>query len=334
MDKPTVLSCIQPSGDLHLGNYFGAVSNWVKLQDRYRCIYGVVDLHAMTKPPYDPRKLQQFTYRIFADLLACGIDPQKSILFIQSLVPEHTELCWILSCVASYGDLTRQTQFKDQFDQYRDKKFISAGFFNYPVLQAADILIYGADFVPVGRDQEQHLELARDIGKRFNSYFGEYFREPQVLLTDTPKIRSSADPNQKMSKSLGPKHYIGLFEAADSVRAKIRSAVTDTGILPPGVYMSSGVENLFEILKACGKQSEADALLKEYDAGVRQYRRLKEVVSDAVVELTDTFRARRADIVADRASVKRTAGEMSAAAREIARKTLAAVRQRVGLPKL
>ena len=333
MDKPTVLSCIQPSGDLHLGNYFGAVSNWVKLQDRYRCIYGVVDLHAMTKPPYDPRKLELYTYRIFADLLACGIDPQKSILFIQSLVPEHTELCWILSCVASYGDLTRQTQFKDQFDQYRDNKFISAGFFNYPVLQAADILIYDADFVPVGKDQEQHLELARDIAKRFNSYFGEYFREPQVLLTDTPKIRSSADPNQKMSKSLGLRHYIGLFEAEDSVRAKIRSAVTDTGILPPGVYMSPGVENLFEILKACGKQFEADALLKEYDAGVRRYGQLKEVVAEAVVELTAAFRARRAEVASDPASVKRTAREMSATAREIARKTLADVRERVGLPK-
>lgn len=331
-----VLSGIQPTADMHIGNYFGAVKNWVALQDSYECLYGVVDLHAITMP-YDPAQLRSNTERMIVDLLACGIDPQKAILFIQSLVPEHTELCWILSCLCPFGDLRRMTQFKDKSDLIAGQdstQFVSAGFFSYPVLQAADILVYRAQHVPVGKDQEQHLELSRDIARRFNSQFGvEFFPEPAPLFTPTPKVMSLVDPTKKMSKSAGDRHYVGLFEDEKSVRAKIKSAVTDSGDLPADAEMSPGVVNLFEILKACGKTAEAEALLKEYNAGKRQYRELKEVVADALVELTGNLRARRAEILKDVAAVNLQVKEMSEKARGIAKETLKEVRAIMGLPE-
>lgn len=331
MSKGTVLSCIQPSGELHVGNYFGAVANWVRLQDNYRCIYGVVDLHAMTKP-YTRDLLRQNTEQMVIDLIACGLDPAKSLIFIQSLVPEHTELCWIFNSVCSYGDLTRQPQFKAEYDQAEDK-FISSGFFTYPVLQAADILIYLAEYVPVGEDQRHHIELTRNIAQRFNSQFGQFFPEPKMLATETPRIHSLADPEKKMSKSLGPKHYIGMFEDENSVRAKIKAAVTDSGILNPGAVMSPGVTTLFEIMKACGKDAEVDALLKEYESGNRQYGRLKDVVADALVELTGKFSKKRAELMGNHDAVMRTIREMSVQAHEIAQSTLREVRALVGLPE-
>jgi tryptophanyl-tRNA synthetase len=331
-----VLSGIQPTADMHIGNYFGAVKNWVALQDSYECLYGVVDLHAITMP-YDPAQLRFNTERMVIDLLACGIDPQKAILFIQSLIPEHTELCWILSCLCPFGDLRRMTQFKDKSELIAGQdatQFVSAALFTYPVLQAADILVYRAQHVPVGKDQEQHLELSRDIARRFNSQFGvEFFPEPAPLFTPTPKILSLVDPTKKMSKSAGDRHYIGLFEDEKIVRAKIKSAVTDSGDLKAGAEMSPGVVNLFEILNACGKTAEAESLLKEYNAGRLQYSKLKEVVADALVELTRNLRARRAEISKDISGVNRQVREMSEKARVIARETLKEVRAIMGLPE-
>ena len=223
-----VLSCVQPTGDLHLGNYFGAVKNWVDIQDTYSCIYGVVDCHSMTMP-YKAADLRENTWKMAFQLVACGIKPEN--LFIQSLVPEHTELCWILSNVTSFGELSKMTQFKDKREQLEEKDnqaFISSGLFSYPVLQAADILIYRADYVPVGKDQEQHLELSRNIAARFNHQFGkEYFVHPEPLFTEIPKLLSPADPTKKMSKSLGEKHYINLFGDPNRIRKQIKSAVTD-----------------------------------------------------------------------------------------------------------
>ena len=263
MQKKRVLSCIQPTGEMHLGNYFGAIKNWVDIQDKYECIYGVVDLHAMTMP-YKPEELYENTTRMVVDLLACGIDPEKSVLFIQSLVPQHTELTWIFNCVCSYGELSRMTQFKDKSELLEEGAkghFISAGLFTYPVLQAADILIYKAELVPVGKDQEQHLELSRNIAVRFNNQFGSIFPEPQPLFTDVPKLMSLAEPTKKMSKSLGDKHVLGLFEAEDSIRKKIRSAVTDLG--EESKEMSPGVQNLFTLLKASGNEVTHDILMKD-----------------------------------------------------------------------
>lgn len=334
-----VLSCIQPTSEMHIGNYFGAVANWVALQETYSCIYGVVDLHAMTMP-YDPPELRKTTERMFIDLMACGIDPGKSIIFIQSLVPEHTELCWIFNCIASYGELTRMTQFKDKRALLeatgKPDQFVSAGLFTYPVLQAADILIYRAKYVPVGKDQEQHLELSSNIAERFNKRFGEFFPVPEPLFTEVPKIMSPADPGKKMSKSLGDRHYIGLFEDEQSIRKKIMSAVTDTGpdALPPGVEMSPGVENLFEILTACGKTDEAAAFLKEYRASKLKYVHLKEAVATALVELTSSLRAKQKEIESNKREVWKKVYQMSEQAREIAGDTLREVRKRVGLPEI
>jgi tryptophanyl-tRNA synthetase len=256
-------------------------------------------------------------------------------------VPEHTELAWIFSCVASYGDLTRQIQFKEKSEQLAAKvaedptkgEFISVGLFNYPVLQAADILLYRAGFVPVGKDQEQHLELSRSIAKRFNYQFGEdYFPEPQVLATETPKVLSLADPTKKMSKSLGPKHYIGLFEDEKSVRSKVKSAVTDTGA--PDVEMSPGVDNLLGLLRACNQQDKAQSFATEYaSGGQRRYAPLKEAVADALVELTSNLRVRRDEIAKDREQVRKTMWDNAQKAHEIAAQTIKDVRRLAGLPK-
>lgn len=326
------MSGIQPTGEIHIGNYFGAIRNWVKIQEQYDCVYGVVDLHAMTMP-YNAMELKENTMRMAIDLIACGIDPEKSTLFIQSLVPEHTELTWILNCVASYGELTRMTQFKDKSEVVENSgksAFISAGLFTYPILQAADILIYKADFVPVGRDQVQHLELSRNIAVRFNNQFGEYFPEPQALLTDIPKLVSLADPSKKMSKSLGDKHHIGLFEDESSVRKKVKTAVTDTGERTDD-KMSPGVENLFNLIKACGKDKEYDELLTSYNAGNLKYKELKDTTSDALVELTSSSRKKREELMRDKARLEKVIRQSSQKAREYASQTVNEVKKLIGL---
>lgn len=336
MKNNRVLSCIQPTGEMHLGNYFGAIKNWVKLQDEYECIYGVVDLHSMTMP-YQADELKNNTLQMAIELLACGIDPEKSILFIQSLVPQHTELNWIFNCVCSYGELSRMTQFKDkslQLEACESTNFVSVGLFNYPVLQAADILIYRAGLVPVGKDQEQHLELSRNIAVRFNNQFGEYFPEPKPLFTEVPKLLSMADPTKKMSKSLGSKHYIGLFEDEKSIRKKVNKAVTDTGDDQKAGEMSPGVANLFALLKAAENMADHDALMNEYNQGGLQYGKLKAAVGDTLVKLTDGFKARKRELEADKGEVDRLLQASSARARQIAAETMREVRERTGLPQI
>ncbi len=207
-------------------------------------------------------------------------------MFIQSLIPEHTELSWIFNCVSSYGEVTRMTQFKDKSQQINEKDkdaFISTGLFTYPVLQAADILIYRADYVPVGKDQEQHLELSRNIAQRFNQVVGkEYFVLPETLYTEVPKVLSTADPSKKMSASLGPKHHISVFSEADVIRKQIKSAVTDSGDTPAG-QISPGVENLFSLLKAAGGHPDLASFREHAISGTLQYGRLKEAVADVII---------------------------------------------------
>jgi tryptophanyl-tRNA synthetase len=327
-----VLSGVQPTAQLHIGNYFGAIANWVELQEKYRCVYGVVDLHAMTMP-YDADELRANTRAMFADLMACGLDPERCILFVQSLVPEHSELNWLLGCLCSYGDLTRMTQFKDKSDQIGERggKFVSSGLFTYPVLQAADILVYRAKYVPVGKDQEQHLELSRTLANRFNERFGAIFPEPRALFTNTPKVMSLADPEKKMSKSLGDKHHVALFEDEETVRAKVKTAVTDSGAPPEGMEISPGVANLLEILTACGQGDDAKQMREEYDAGTLKYSLLKSTVADALVVLTSGLRERRREILEGK-DVDRLMHEQSARAREHAAATLERVRPAVGIP--
>lgn len=331
MEKKRILSAIQPTGSMHFGNYFGAVQNWVRLQEEYNCVYGVVDYHAMTMP-YDPKKLRQNTWELIFNLLSVGVEVDN--LFIQSLVPEHAELSWILNCFCSHGRLSRMTQFKDKSLQSKEKStdsFISAGLFGYPVLQAADILIYRADYVPVGKDQDQHLELTREIAERFNQQVGkEYFVLPQTLHTEIPKVMSTADPKRKMSKSAGEKHYISVFADENRIRTQIKKAVTDTGDTPEG-QMSPGVENLFSLIKASGKTEAYNSLLTDYHTSKLQYSSLKSTVADCLVELSTKFKDNKADILSRKKEIKNQVKQSSYEIRKRAQETIKQVKELCGL---
>lgn len=326
-----VLSCIQPTGDMHLGNYFGAVKNWVDLQSKYKCVYGVVDYHAMTMP-YDVAKLRNNTWELITNLIAVGVEPNN--IFVQSLVPEHTELCWILNCFSSFGYVSRMTQFKDKSQQGMEKSkddFISVGLFDYPVLQAADILIYKADYVPVGQDQEQHLELSRDIAQRFNNAVGkEYFVLPESLFTQFPKIKSLADPSRKMSKSAGEKHFLSLFADDQIIEKRIKSAVTDLGNEPAG-QMSDGVTNLFLILEACGAGEAYASLMQDYNQGSLKYSDLKESVAGAVKDICGPFKEKKAALNKDKRAIKDQIKASSAEIRKQAQETVREVKELTGL---
>jgi len=301
------------------------------LQEEYNCVYGVVDYHAMTMP-YDPKKLRQNTWELIFNLMSVGVKAEN--LFIQSLVPEHAELGWIFNCFCSHGRLSRMTQFKDKSAQSKEKStddFISAGLFGYPVLQAADILIYRADLVPVGKDQDQHLELTREIAERFNNQVGkEYFVLPQTLHTEIPKVMSTADPKRKMSKSAGEKHYISVFSDEARIRTQIKKAVTDTGDTPEG-EMSAGVENLFSLLKASGRMDAHNSLLEDYNSNSLKYSDLKGAVADALVELSATFKANKADIISRKKEVKAQIKASSAEIRKRAQETVREVKELAGL---
>ncbi|MCH2043126.1 MAG: tryptophan--tRNA ligase [Saprospiraceae bacterium] len=330
--KKRILSAIQPTGDIHFGNYFGAVQNWVRLQEEYICTYGVVDYHAMTMP-YEPKKLRQNTWDLIINLVAIGIKPEN--LFIQSLVPEHTELAWILSCFCSHGELSRMTQFKDKSQQSSTKSddaFISAGLFGYPVLQAADILIYRADYVPVGKDQEQHLELTRNIAQRFNSRVGkEYFVAPETLFTETPKIMSLADPKKKMSKSLGPKHYVSVFEREADLRNKVKKAQMDSGEHRGTEVMLEGVTNMFAILKACEKTEISAQLRAAYLDGSLSYVDLKNAVTEALLEKVNEFSERKKELMKDKKGLKNQIKASSFEIRKRAQETIKEVKELTGI---
>lgn len=330
-EKKTVLSCIQPTGEIHLGNYFGAVQNWTTLQEKYKCYYGVVDYHAMTMP-YNVKKLRENTWELMLNLVSVGVLPEN--LFIQSLVPEHTELCWIFNNFCSIGRLTNMTQYKDKSEKSSAEStddFISAGLLDYPVLQTADILIYKADFVPVGKDQDQHLELSRSIAKRFNNQVGkEYFVMPEGLHTETPKIASTADPLRKMSKSAGEKHWISCFADEARLRKQIKSAVTDTGDTPEG-EMSPGVANLFLLMKAAGATQNHDQIMDTYKDGNLKYSELKEATADALVAMTSQFKEKKAEISEDKRALKDQIKASSIEIRKKAQETLREVKDLVGL---
>ncbi len=329
-NKKRVLSCIQPTGHMHFGNYFGAVKNWVDLQEKYDCTYGVVDYHAMTMP-YNPQKLRAATWELIFNLMATGVKADN--LFIQSLVPEHAELCWIFNCFTSYGRLQLMTQFKDKSGQKKEggDEFISAGLLDYPVLQAADILIYRADYVPIGKDQVQHLELTRTIAQRFNNQMGkEYFVMPEALLTEIPKVQSTADPSRKMSKSAGAKHYINIFDEEARIRKQIGSAVTDSGESKDG-EMSAGVENLFGLLRASGQQEAHDSLMENYLSNSLKYAELKGAVADGLVAISNEFRERKAEITSNKKDIKNQIKQSSYEIRKTAQQTIKDVKDLTGL---
>ncbi|MEC5319096.1 tryptophan--tRNA ligase [Brenneria populi subsp. brevivirga] len=328
MSKPIVFSGAQPSGELTIGNYMGALRQWVNMQDDYDCIYCIVDLHAITVRQ-DAQQLRKASLDTLALYLACGIDPQKSTIFVQSHVPEHTQLSWVLNCYTYFGELSRMTQFKDKSARYAEN--INAGLFDYPVLMAADILLYQTAQVPVGEDQKQHLELSRDIAQRFNSLYGDVFKVPEPFIPPSgARVMSLLEPTKKMSKSDDNRNnVIGLLEDPKSVVKKIKRAVTDSDEPPVvryDVVNKAGVSNLLDILSAVTGKTIAEL---EQEFSGQMYGHLKGAVADAVSGMLTDLQARYHHFRNDEALLQQImrdgAEKASARAQETLRKVYDAV---------
>ena len=322
-----VLSCIQPTGDVHLGNYLGALRNWVSGQHQADVFHGIVDLHALTVTE-QPGVLGERTLHLAAILFAVGLDPDKATVFVQSHVPEHNQLGWVMECLVSYGELSRMTQFKDKAAK-REAEFVSAGLFTYPALQAADILLYDADEVPVGEDQRQHVEITRDIAIRFNGRFGKTFVIPRAV---TPKIGARVmdlqQPANKMSKSSdGDAGIVYLLEDPTSIMKKFKRAVTDSdNEVRYDRTSKPGIANLLDILSACTGESP-ETLATKYT----QYGALKTDTGDAVVSVLTPIRDRAAELLGDKAELARLLARGAGRAREVATKTLSRAYDAIGL---
>ncbi|ATW46214.1 tryptophan--tRNA ligase [Glaesserella parasuis] len=339
MSKPIVFSGVQPSGELSLGNYLGALRNWVKMQDEYECLFCIVDLHAITVRQ-DPEALRKATLDTLAIYLACGIDPVKSTIFIQSHVPEHSQLAWILNCYTYFGEMGRMTQFKDKSARHEDN--VNVGLFTYPVLMAADILLYQANQVPVGDDQKQHLEITRDIANRFNALYGKkdaegnvlepIFAVPEVFIAKTgARIMSLLEPTKKMSKSDDNRNnVIGLLEDPKSVAKKIKRAMTD-GDEPPvvryDVQNKPGVSNLLDILASVTGKTIPE-LETEFEG--KMYGYLKTAVADEVSAMLSQLQERYHHFRNNEALLENIYREGAEKARAKAKATLADVYKKVG----
>ena len=324
--KPILFSGIQPTGDLHIGNYLGAVRNWVELQNsgEYDCHFCIVDYHSLTGN-MDANDRRDQILRTAAELIAAGIDPEKSTLFVQSHVQEHTELGWIFNCVTPITELERMTQFKDK--SIRQEKNINTGLLTYPVLQAADILLYRATHVPVGKDQVQHIELTRDIARWFNNRFETYFPETESLLTKIPKVMSLLEPTKKMSKSAGHGHYLALADEPDVILKKVKKAVTAT----EGGDIAPGVENLLMLLEEFGDASEYENFVQAEKDGSIRYGDLKESVASVLSEYFSSFRNKRRELIDSHDEVAAVLIQGAEKAGEKARGTMEEVRKIVGI---
>ncbi len=295
--KKIVLSGIQPSGLITIGNYLGAVKNWAEIQEQYNCLFMIANLHATTVRQ-DPATLKKNTLDGYAMLLACGVDPKRSIVFIQSQNPHHAEVAWALNCHTQFGELSRMTQFKDKSARYADN--INAGLFTYPTLMASDILLYQADLVPVGIDQKQHVELTRDIAQRMNGIYGKLFTVPECLFPKAgAKIMSLNDPTKKMSKSdPNPKGYVAVLDPKDTVIKKFKSAVTDSG---SGICRGEGKEgigNLMTIYSAFTGKSDEE-IMREFEG--KGYGDFKIAVGETVADILAPVRERFDELIADKA---------------------------------
>jgi tryptophanyl-tRNA synthetase len=322
-----IFSGIQPTGRKHLGNYIGAIVQWVAGQDRGDAIYCLVDAHAITVA-YEPSALREAVYDTAAILLAAGLDPERCIFFRQSDVQEHTELCWLLSSVTSFGDLNRMTQFKDKAGSQRD--LVSAGLFFYPVLQAADVLVYRAHEVPVGEDQRQHVELMRDVAERFNSRYGETLVTPEVKVPEVgARIMDLQFPENKMSTTGGsPQGTVLVLDEPEAIVKKFRSAVTDSGTDVRRGPDKAGITNLIEILAAV--QGTAPEQIEQSFNG-SGYGAFKQAVGDAVVEYLAPVRARYQELRTDESALERILAEGAEKAHAIASNTMLDVRQAMGV---
>ncbi len=328
--RPRVLSGIQPTADsFHLGNYLGAVRQWVALQDTRDAFYCVVDLHAITVP-FDPALLRRRTRVAAAQLFAAGLDPHRCAVFVQSHVPEHTELGWVLSCITGFGEASRMTQFKDKTTKGGADQ-ASVGLFTYPILQAADILIYQANEVPVGEDQRQHLELSRDLARRFNHRFGATFAVPgPYILTDVAKIADLQDPTAKMSKSSSSgQGILDILDDSATLRRKIMRAVTDPGSdIRSDDKDKPGITNLLRIYAALTGISVPELEAQYAGAG---YGRLKKDLAEVVVQAFAPIRERTEKLLADEAELDRLLAQGAVRASAVAKQTMALVRDRIGL---
>ncbi len=324
---PRVLSCIQPTGSVHLGNHLGALVNWVSGQHDGNVFHGIVDLHALTITE-QPGILGQSTVELAAMLFAVGLDPEVATVFVQSHIHEHTELAWIMECTVSFGELSRMTQFKDKSAK-REGDFISAGLFTYPALQAADILLYDADEVPVGEDQRQHIEITRDIAIRFNHRFGDTFVLPKAVHPKAgARVMDLQDPTSKMSKSAETENgIVYLLDENSVIEKKFKRAVTDSdGVVTYDRANKPGVSNLLDILSAA-TGTPAEQLAESYS----QYGPLKKDTGDAVIALVDPIRARYHELMNDKGELARLLKIGNQRAREVAAQTLDRAHRAIGL---
>lgn len=328
--KKIIFSGIQPSGILTIGNYLGALRNWVSLQDDYDCIYCVVNMHAITVRQV-PADLRRHTYEALAVYLAAGIDPEKSIIFVQSHVPAHAELAWVLNCNTMFGELSRMTQFKDKC--VKNANNINAGLFTYPTLMAADILLYQAALVPVGQDQKQHVELTRDIAERFNGLYGETFTIPEPYIPKTGmRIMSLSDPGHKMSKSdSNPNSYVAILDGRDDIIKKFKRAVTDSDSCVRYAEGKDGINNLMSIY-SCLTGKSFDEIEREFDG--HGYGDFKLAVGETTADALAPLREEYARLIADKAYLEQIMKSGAESALRIASRTMRKVYKKTGFVQL
>ena len=324
--KKNMLSLIQPTNTPHLGNYLGAMRNWVKMQNDYNCFFGIADLHSITIRQ-DPVKLRGQIKESYALLIAAGLDPEKSVLFVQGHNPTHAELSWVLSCYTQFGELSRMTQFKDKSAKHPDN--INAGLFTYPVLMAADILLYQADYVPVGQDQLQHLELARNIVQRFNGIYGDVFTMPEGYITkSTAKVMSLQDPSKKMSKSdENTNASVWVLDDRDTIIRKFKRAVTDSETEVCAREGKDGIINLMSIYSAATDKSFEDI---EREFAGKGYGEFKLAVGEAVADMLAPMQSEFKRVFADKSYLEQCMKEGAEKAFKVSRKTLSKVYKKVG----
>lgn len=324
--KKTLFSGLKPTGKLHIGNYLGTSKNWVALQEEFNTIFCIVDYHSLTIN-FNPDEKRAEIFEMAIDTLAHGVDPKKSIVFLQSQVSEHTELAWIFNCLVSVSELERMTQYKDHVQ--KKKSNINMGLLDYPVLMAADILLYKAEVVPVGEDQKQHVELARTIARKFNNKFGPYFPEPKTKLTKSARVMSLTNPTRKMAKSEGEKSYIALSDSPEIIKQKIKSATTDIG--GPSGKMSGG-KNLLDLLEQFSTDKNLTKKFQnDYKQGQLKYSKLKPILTEAIIETLKPIQERRNKLLKDKKYIKGVLKDGAKRAKEIANKNLQEIKRLIGI---
>jgi tryptophanyl-tRNA synthetase len=321
-----VFSGIRPTGELHIGNYLGAIKQWIELQEKAECIFCIVDLHAITTP-YQAEELQKNILELAIAYLGAGLDPEKCIFFVQSQIKEHSELAWLLGTICPLGELKRMTQFKEK--SKRHPEYLNAGLLNYPLLMAADILLYKTDLVPVGKDQQQHVELTREIARKFNKMFGEVFKEPKILLSQGQKIMSLENPRKKMSKTDDPRGCIELFDEPEVIQKKIMAAVTDPGKeIKYDPKKKPGISNLLTIYSLFSGKSIKE-LEKEFKGS--GYERFKKSLIELLINSLEPFRRKRKEFLTREVYIREILEQGRKRAQTIAQATMAEVKKKMGL---